>query len=150
MRHKPAFTLIELMIVVAIIGILAGIAVPKFAELIRKSQEGATKGKLSNLRSTLHIYYADNEGTYPSDDLSCLTVAGKYTAVIPDVYIPGYHPRNNTVQNNDTWGIGMMSTVDTGVWLYWNWTNDTPARHQGDVWIGCTHGDVKAVTWSTF
>lgn len=60
-----AFTLIELMIVVAIIGILASIAIPKFADLIRKLQEATTKGNLGVLRSALSIYYVDNEGFYP-------------------------------------------------------------------------------------
>jgi len=62
---KTGFTLIELMIVVAIIGILAAIAIPKFASLLRKSNEGACKGNLGALRSALSIYYGDMEGQYP-------------------------------------------------------------------------------------
>jgi prepilin-type N-terminal cleavage/methylation domain-containing protein len=63
---KKGFTLIELMIVVAIIGILAGISIPKMANLIYKSKEGATKGSLGTLRSATTIYYAEMEGVYPN------------------------------------------------------------------------------------
>jgi len=62
LKAKKGFTLIELMIVVAIIGILAAIAIPQFAQLVAKSQEGATKGNLGTLRSSLSIYYGDLEG----------------------------------------------------------------------------------------
>src|SRR6516162_6609630 len=77
------FTLIELMIVVAIIGILAAIAIPKFADLIRKSKEGATKGNLGAVRSALSIYYGDLEGNYPTDDLTQMTVSGKFLPELP-------------------------------------------------------------------
>ena len=65
--RASGFTLIELMIVVAIIGILAAIAIPKFANLIRKSGEGASKGNVGSIRSALSIYYGDMEGQYPSN-----------------------------------------------------------------------------------
>lgn len=65
-RSKKAFTLIELMIVVAIIGILAGIAIPRYLNFIRRSHEAATKGHLGALRSALAIYYSDVEGFYPA------------------------------------------------------------------------------------
>ncbi|OGS45829.1 MAG: hypothetical protein A2539_05520 [Elusimicrobia bacterium RIFOXYD2_FULL_34_15] len=65
MKIKKGFTLIELMIVVAIMGILAALAIPKFAALIKKSKEGSTKGSLGALRSALSIYYGSTDGTYP-------------------------------------------------------------------------------------
>src|SRR3954464_1157500 len=92
---ERGFTLIELMIVVAIIGILAAIAIPKFAELIRKSSEGASKGNLGAIRSALSIYYGDMEGTYP-DSMSSLTTAGKYLSAVPAAKAPNYHADTST------------------------------------------------------
>jgi len=53
------FTLIELMIVVAIVGVLAAIAIPLFTHMLEKSKEGSTKGNLGALKSTVEIYYGN-------------------------------------------------------------------------------------------
>lgn len=89
------FTLIELMIVVAIIGILAAIALPKFTTLVNKSKEGATKGALSAVRSALHIYYGDTEGWFPADNLASLTLNGKYLSAIPVAKLPATRHQNS-------------------------------------------------------
>lgn len=65
LRSRKGFTLVELMIVVAIIGILAGIAIPRYMNFIRRSREGATKGNLGAVRSALNIYYSDMNGIFP-------------------------------------------------------------------------------------
>ena len=149
MRRRSGFTLIELMIVVAIIGILAAIAVPKFAELIRKSSEGSAKGKLSTMRSALSIYYADLEGSYPADPYM-LTLAGKYLAEIPPLKVPDYHPETSAVDDNDVWGMGAMSVANNGHWIYWNWAAGLAPHQQGDVWIACTHTDTKGSVWTVY
>lgn len=64
-EKNRGFTLIELMLAVAIIGLLSAIAVPKFGNLIDKAREASLKGQLGSLRSALSLYYADNEGIFP-------------------------------------------------------------------------------------
>src|SRR5438105_9007318 len=92
LKGKHGFTLIELMIVVAIIGILAAIAIPQFANLVAKSQEGRTKANLGTIRSALSIYYGDTEGWYPNsttgNNLSALAVGNRYLQAVPNADLP--------------------------------------------------------------
>src|ERR1035438_10431281 len=90
LKTKQGFTLIELMIVVAIIGILAAIAIPQFANLVSKSQEGRTKANLGTIRSALSIYYGDTEGWYPTGPgaLGLLSASARYLNKIPNADLP--------------------------------------------------------------
>src|SRR5262249_45287569 len=87
------FTLIELMVVVTILTILAGIAFAKYGDLLRKAREGETKGNLGAIRSAISIYYGDMDGQYPADLLG-LSLNKKYIASIPPSYAPDYHQAN--------------------------------------------------------
>lgn len=65
-EHKKAgFTMIEVLLVVAIIGILAAIAVPRLGGRMEASQISATKSAISSIGSALDLYELDN-GKYPS------------------------------------------------------------------------------------
>ncbi len=133
------FTLIELMIVVAIIGILAAIAIPKFADLIRKSNEGASKGNLGAIRSSLSIYYGDMEGIYP-DRVGALTVAGKYLSTVPNAKAPNYHSDSSTAEED-----GVPS--DQGGWHY---NNIVGNANNGTLLVNCTHTDTKGSIWTSY
>jgi prepilin-type N-terminal cleavage/methylation domain-containing protein len=66
--NRKGFTLIELLIVVVIIGILAAIAIPKFANTKDKAYVAAMKSDLRNLATYEEQYAADNNGSYFSGD----------------------------------------------------------------------------------
>ena len=64
MQNKKGFTLIELLIVVVIIGILAAIAIPKFANTKEKAYVAAMKSDLRNLITAQEAYFSDYNSTY--------------------------------------------------------------------------------------
>jgi len=66
MKNKKGFTLIELMIVVAIIGILAAIAIPDFLTFQAKAKQSEAKQNLGAIYTTQIAYYGEKD-SYASD-----------------------------------------------------------------------------------
>lgn len=160
MDKRDGFTLIELMIVVAIVGILAAIAIPKFADLVRKANEGATKGNLGALRSSVTIYYAEQSGTWPNptadgDDTvagslgsTLVSNNGMFISKMPFANTPPYH----TATKSATIHVGSANeSYVPGGWGYQ--VSQSPSVGQlatGSVWVNCTHTDSYTTTWGAY
>jgi type IV pilus assembly protein PilE len=67
MRRHAGFTLIEVMIVVAIIGILAAVAYPAYTDYIRRGKIAEAIGTLADTRAKMEQYFLDNR-TYAGAD----------------------------------------------------------------------------------
>jgi len=59
MNNKSGFTLIELMIAVAIVGVLAAIAIPSYQDSIRKSRRADAEGALMNFANGMERHYTE-------------------------------------------------------------------------------------------
>ena len=79
-RKKTGFTLIELMVVLAVIATLLAIALPRYFSSLEKSREAVLQQNLVMMRETLDKYYGD-KGKYPEalDEL----VSSRYLRALP-------------------------------------------------------------------
>ena len=76
LKNQIGFTLLELLVVMVIIGLLAGYVGPKYFAQLGKSEVKSAKAQLNSLRKALDVYRLDT-GSYPDQQvgLSALMVA---------------------------------------------------------------------------
>lgn len=79
-HNRKGFTLIELVVVIAILGILAAIAVPRFADQTANAQKSACLANQRTIESAIAMYYANNSSTFPAN-LAALETANLLNAV---------------------------------------------------------------------
>ena len=146
------------MIVVAIIGILAAVAIPKFASMLEKAREGATQGNLGAIKSAISIYYGDQSGNWPSDltTPSATNPKGfqKYLDKVPPVKVT--HPvaslggtalsGTSTVVSIEAIAVPSVIGSDPGSgYDGWKYNSVT-----GGLWVNNAQTDTGGVTYSMY
>lgn len=105
--NKKGFTIVELVIVIAVIAILAGVMIPTFSNLVEKANESAELQKLSAAyREAYALAIADN-GTVDADEtVTASGITFKFGANATTCTITDGAPEGYTCTfNNDAWTV---------------------------------------------
>lgn len=133
-----AFTLVEILIVVVILGVLAAIVIPQFSTAAQSSKESALKQDVFRFREQIELYRHHHNGEPPSlagfiDQMTLASDHAGNTAALGTAgypygpYLPGI-PRNPFT---DTVPIG-DGAIGTSAWYYDETTGDIHANDSAD------------------
>lgn len=127
-KNRLGFTLVELMIVVAVIGILSAIAYPSYLQYLQKGRRAIAQGELLAYTSAMEQYYVQNGSSYlaggggaPNVYSNTITVGGValYNITIPAVTASTYTLKATPIAGTVQAGNGWVRIKSTGV-KAWN------------------------------
>lgn len=159
MQNEKGYTLIELMLVVALMAILAAICIPTMGTTISKAKEAATLANLNAMRMALSTYH-DDHGTYPAFPHGVIDAG--YSPALRDALVPTYlreipqtmesgwhHPNSNKV--GFFWNqTGQADDEAHGYGAGWRYDGNPADKDFGTIRVLCTHKDLKGRSWSTY
>lgn len=121
-HNRRAFTLIEILIVVVILGILGALVYPQFANARADAADKAARTQLQSLRSQVEMYKVQHGGTLPDliTNWNPLTTATVYNSKTVGPYLPraprnGFNNLSNVVDGD---GSGPASSAAGFVYDY--------------------------------
>jgi len=94
-RNNPGYTLVEILLAVAILGMITAIIVPRFNKQTPRTGIGKTRASLEVLRIAVRLYY-EQEGAWPGADLTDLSDGSAPSGY---VYLPQIPAEGITGQN---------------------------------------------------
>ncbi len=102
-RKAGGFTLIELMVVIVILGILAGLVLPRFMGRTEEAKKTKARLQIENLEAALKLYKLDT-GTYPTTEQGLEALVQKpSTGTVPKNWREGGYLEKTKVPE-DPWG----------------------------------------------
>ncbi|MCX5662103.1 MAG: prepilin-type N-terminal cleavage/methylation domain-containing protein [Planctomycetota bacterium] len=127
---RRAFTLVEILIVVTILGILAAIVVPQFVSANSESRDSAMLMNLSRIRTQLQIYQSQHNGDWPTlaNFSAQMTTSSNIQGATAAVGTSGYPlgPYLQTIPINPWIPSNSIATTGVGTsgWYYNEATGD--------------------------
>lgn len=127
-----------LLLILVALGLVVGV---RFTQLLEKTREGTTVGRLHDLRQSLLLYYQDHNGVFPRE-LSPGSPFGRYLKTIPTV--ERIHPRGGEVSpagNEVAYGVSRPQGYGRG-W-YYNYES-------GQIFVNSIGRDSRGISYTTY
>jgi type II secretory pathway pseudopilin PulG len=152
-QSEAGFTWIEIVILVALLGILSALIYPRFQQMQETGREAATKSNIGAIKSAISIYYGDHEGVWPTTlDVNDHTLGfgfGNYLDAMPKVKAthpvdPAKNPEGGTVAYkafSDEPSLAAPGSTGHG----WRYECET-----GRIWVNSSDTDSQGASYTTY